>query len=63
MKKIYFAPETTIVIVETQQILAGSPLSLTSGGGTGQLQNETPDGGVLSRRSNDFWDDEEEDEY
>ena len=58
MKKIYLAPDTTIVKVEITNILAGS-LSLDNDGGTGELVNEVGDGGVLSRGSS-LWEGDEE---
>ncbi len=54
MKKIYFAPETNIYQVETQQILAGSPVA--------EMYGQNAQGAGLSRQKDDFWD-EEEDEY
>ena len=57
MKKIYSTPTTDIVKVGISNILAGS-LTLTESGGTGELQNEKGDGGVLSR-SNNMWDEED----
>jgi len=58
MKKIYFAPKTNIVKVELSKMIASSPLSITGDSGTGELQNEDGDGGVLSRGGS-IWDDEE----
>ena len=55
MKKIYFAPETNVYQVETQQILAGSPVA--------EMFRQDAQGAALSRQKDDFWDDEEEDEY
>ncbi len=51
MKKTYFAPETTVVKVEMQQMIAAS---VNMYGGNAEKA-------ALSRGGN--WDDEEEDEY
>ena len=63
MKKIYIAPNTDIVKVQTENLLV-----VVSGGGdvngvSGGSDYVGAGSGVLSRGSNDFWDDEEEDEY
>jgi hypothetical protein len=60
MKKIYIAPNTEIVNVKIENLLA-----IVSGGGetlTETLgETTTSTGGNLSRRGyDDFWDDEEE---
>jgi len=53
MKKIYQNPTIKIVRIATQRLLADS---LQYGRGT-----TTETSGNLSRRGNDFWDDDEED--
>ena len=58
MKKIYFAPNTNVVKVELSKMIASSPIAISGDSGTGELQNEVGDGGVLSRRGS-IWDDEE----
>ena len=55
MKKIYFAPETTIVKVEMQQILAGSPGDTPLDKNASQIT----DGNAIGARGG-FWDDEED---
>ena len=61
MKKIYFAPKTEIVEVETQSLLnivSNGDNTLNGGGSQGYLGGGDE---VLSRRGyDDFWDDEEE---
>lgn len=57
MKKIYFSPQTTIVTIEVQHVIAGSPF------GTEVTEEEAnPEIEVLSRRdSRSMWDDEDDD--
>ena len=57
MKKIYFAPETTVVKVEMQQILAGSPVDQVLDKDATPISSGS---GIGARRYDDFWDDEEE---
>jgi len=57
MKKIYFAPKTTIVKVELQQIIAASTLNIDGDTGTSNVNEETPDGPVLSHGGS-IWDEE-----
>ena len=59
MKKIYFAPKTTVVTIEMQQILAGSPGDAVLDKNAGQV---TGSEGIGARKYDSFWD-EEEDEY
>ena len=54
MKKIYQNPTIKIVRIATQRLLADS---LQYGGTT------TKNNGNLSRRGNDLWDDDEDDDY
>ena len=53
MKKAYINPDTKIVKVELQQMIAGSPIEMRD-----DVEGVTP-GNTLSRRGG-FWDDEEE---
>ena len=57
MKKIYFSPQTTIVTIEVQHVIAGSPV------GTAVTEEEADQNlDVLSRRnSTSIWDDEDDD--
>ena len=59
MKKIYFAPNTTVVNVQLQQMIATSPLSLDEEGGSGELQNVNGDPGIVLSRGGSLWDDDE----
>jgi len=59
MKKIYFAPKTELVFVETQQMMAGSL-------GSGEPNNFTPGDAPVTEDSNNnlsrrgsLWDEEE----
>ena len=56
MKKIYFAPETNVLKVELQQMIA---FSVNGDNDTEQVHNENPDteADVLSHESS-IWDDE-----
>ena len=56
MKKIYMTPATNIMLVELQQIMAGS-FNLNEDGGTGNPSEEGAEGDALSRRGSS-WDDE-----
>ena len=58
MKKIYFAPETKTVKIQTQHIIAASLTGLGDEGGTTTLTDENADSGSDSwaRRGN-IWDD------
>ena len=57
MKKIYFAPNTTVVKVELQQIIASSPLNISGDTGNATTNEEAPDGPVLSHGGS-IWDEE-----
>lgn len=56
MKKIYISPELTMLTVQVQHVMAGSPV------GTAVTEEEAnPDLDVLSRRdSRSMWDDEDD---
>ena len=58
MKKIYFAPETKTVKIQTQHIIAASLTGLGDEGGTTTLTEESAESGSDSwaRRGN-IWDD------
>lgn len=56
MKKTYLSPETIIVTLEMQGIMAGSANGTTVY--NGEASSETP---VLSRHNHSVWDDEEGD--
>ena len=60
MKKIYFAPETDVIILQSQPLLnivSNGDGTMDGGGNQGDL---TDDDEVLSRRkSNSVWDDED----
>jgi hypothetical protein len=57
MKKIYISPELTILTVQVQHVMAGSPV------GTAVTEEEADQNlDVLSRRnSTSMWDDEDDD--
>ena len=55
MKKIYFAPETKVVKLALQHIIAASPGNVTLSTGDEQITDQS---GVGSRRGS-FWDDED----
>ena len=57
MKKIYISPELTILTVQVQHVMAGSPV------GTAVTEEEADQNlDVLSRRnSTSIWDDEDDD--
>lgn len=63
MKKNYQTPRTTVVELSMQHIMAGSQVTTIGGNGgltiATQQQNSTYSGGVRSRSSNG-WDDDEE---
>lgn len=49
MKKIYQVPETSVEIMEVEQMIASSLTSLTGDGGDVDLLDEIPDAEVLTR--------------
>lgn len=49
MKKIYLQPETDIVEIELQQMIAGSLNSIDDNGGDVDINEEEPDGDPMSR--------------
>ena len=57
MKKIYISPELTILTVQVQHVMAGSPV------GTAVTEEEADQNlDILSRRnSTSIWDDEDDD--
>ncbi len=58
MKKIYISPELTILTVQVQHVMAGSPY-----GTTVNEEEANPEIDVLSRRnSRSMWDDDEDDD-
>ena len=57
MKKIYFAPDTKIVKVKLQQMIAGSPTNQTLNI-DGEYVKESSE--IGSRSSRSIWDDEDE---
>lgn len=57
MKKTYFAPNTNVVKVRLQQMIAASPGTLTLDKNATQI---TGSDGIGSRQGGDFWDDEDE---
>ena len=59
MKKIYIAPKANVIKIRTHQLMAGSPLSIDGDSGSGRLQNENGDAGVVLSRRGSFWDDTE----
>ena len=61
MKKIYFAPDTTITKIELQRMIAASdPTDQTLDPNEDPIEDES---GIGSRRHNNVWDDEEEEDY
>jgi len=60
MKKTYKMPNTQVVEVELQQVIASSPLTIDGSGDVtgGELQKEGATGDAMSRV--DVWGDEEE---
>ena len=60
MKKVYINPETKIVKVELQHMIASSPLDPAHG--QGQVVEEQVGSGIPgeSRGGRGFWDDEED---
>ena len=56
MKKIYFAPNTVIVNIMVQQILAGSPGDQVLNRNAAAISN----GNDIGSRRGSFWDDDEE---
>jgi len=56
MKKTYLSPNTTILVIEVQQVIAASPAGTDVKDGGASSDYET-----LSRRSISVWDDEEGD--
>ena len=62
-KKIYFAPETTVVEIALQRMIALSKIEETANGSDALSREdefEDEDDYVKSRRSRNCWDDEEE---
>ena len=60
MKKIYFAPETKTVKIQTQHIIAASLNGLGDEGDTTTLTDESAEGGTDGwARRGGFWDDED----
>ena len=55
MKKTYFAPNTNIVKVELQQMVAASPQSVVLDKNATPIEN----GGSVGSRRGSIWDDEE----
>jgi hypothetical protein len=57
MKKTYKMPNTQVVEVELQQVIAGSPLTVNGSGDVtgGELQNGDAESAALSRQN--VWDD------
>lgn len=53
MKKQYINPTTEIILVATEQMMAGSEVGVAFGKGT-------KSGSEAASRRNSFWDDEEE---
>ena len=60
MKKIYQSPETLLMTIATQQMIAASELSIDNQQDRSNAPETTETSGNLSRRS--VWDDEEEEE-
>lgn len=61
MKKTYFAPETTVVTVNTRHFFAASLGDLTESGGIVDLTEESADEGSSSwSRQGGVWDDDED---
>jgi hypothetical protein len=60
MKKIYEAPQTVLIIVATQQMIATSLIE--KGFNTEEVPETEQTGGNLSRQTRNQWDDEEEEE-
>lgn len=56
MKKIYFAPETKVVKLALQHIIAASPGNVTLSTDDDQITDQS---GVGSRSFGGFWDDED----
>ena len=57
MKKIYFAPNTKVVKIALQHIIAASPGNVTLSTDAEQVTDQS---GVGSRRFGGFWDDDED---
>ncbi len=57
MKKIYQIPETNVLRVETQQMIAQSQGGVATGDGLGEAYD--PNAPSYSRNSGSVWDDEE----
>ena len=55
MKKIYFAPDTTVVKVELQRMIAGSPVDQILDKNAEEIEN----GDLIGSRRGGIWDDEE----
>lgn len=55
MKKIYFAPETKVVKLALQHIIAASPGNVT----LSTDDDQVTDGNAVGARGSAFWDDEE----
>lgn len=60
MKKIYFAPETNVVKIALQHIIATSPGSVTLRTSDAQV---TDGNSIGSRRGGSLWDDDEDADY
>lgn len=60
MKKIYQSPETLLMTIATQQMIAASELIKDNQQNLNEAPETTETSGNLSRRS--VWDDEEEEE-
>lgn len=58
MKKIYLAPQTTLVVIELQQMIANSP-AIIGGGETAETSTTQEGGGYMLGRGGSIWDDEE----
>lgn len=57
MKKIYKTPNTIIVRVQTNRMIASSP------GYRGTPMTEETSGNLSRRRTSSIWDDDDEDDY
>ena len=59
MKKEYINPETSVLRVETLNMIAGSPLDPNSDTPSTTLSDEYINDNELGSRRNSIWDDEE----
>ena len=62
MKKMYISPVLEIVKVNSCSVIAASP-AVEMPEGTPDLENGDPTDVADSRRHNNVWDDEEDEEY